>query len=999
MVALVSTLALLTVLLLGPIASPAPAAAAQDRPVVLTHGHVDGFETTYDATTGRLVVGIKDDTRIYDQGAVHRDPSTVTIAYQDPRSTTTLPAAQGAWAFLGQHGGTVAWVASQTGGDQAYSPWVGWSTERLSASLQGTGIVPAAGQPVTLDVTVEGPGDVFTYQMDSFGQPFNRYVDTTTGTGRIPVAANAHVHTNWIFTAEGDYHLTVTPSLATTAGTTVTGDPASYRVRVGEPALETTLDLTGATSYPAGGTADLRVTQTPETGLETYRWETAPTGSQEYSAVDGLSGATYDRVLSLADDGTQVRAVLLDGETVVATSPHVTLTVAPAPDPVPPVVVDPPVTPTPTPPVDPTPPVPTPTRPPVSPAPPVTPVPPTTGPVVLDRGHLDLFDVTYSDGRYVLAVKDDTRLHSDGSVFRDPADVVVAVDEHRSARTVPDAPAFGFLGAPGSTFYALPQVQDPELPWPGWSTERLAATLPAGTTADEVRLDVQVSGPGEVQTWQLDGFGNVVNRHVTGTSGTIPVAVPAHVHTSWAFTELGTYRLTVTPSGNLSDGTAVTGRAATYTVQVGPVAGQPTAPLAADLLLADADLVAGNSAGASAAPASVVPGDQIKLTVPGAAPADWVMPVFYSEPRQTTWAPFGSGSATATVPTDLPAGQHKVAAYDPAGALLGWAAFTVTASGPVDDRPAPTVPAPGAPGTAPDGALPPAPGGDATDLAPACLATPVVTEVDTPPLGGITSGHLDLGAVLDDGELTVRLKDDRTQPPAWVAPSSVVLRLDDAARSAVPVGTDFSFLGAPGDPVWSVGSVQQAGVPWLGWNTQHESLVQGATGAVTFSLDSVEGPGDLAVYGTGSFGGLGQRYLGTVAGFPSTMSVPLNQHIHGTWSFTAAGVYSVTLTQTATLADGRTTSGTGTLVFSVGDSSSTRTETTYVGRTADGAECELTAEQQAEVRAAGGTLASTGTGGTAEALSVTLLLVVVGGSLLALTAAARRRRPAAPVEA
>ncbi|WP_207212107.1 choice-of-anchor M domain-containing protein, partial [Promicromonospora panici] len=235
--AVVALLSTFVVPALSPTALAAgPASAAvPDREHVLTHGHVDGFETTYDADAGELVLSVRDDTRIYDSEPVFRTPESTTFAYEDPQSQVTLPPAEGGWAFLGEYGEATVWLGSQTGSDQEYTPWVGWSTERLLDSLAGTGITPASGQPVSLDVAVDGPGDVLTFQNDSFGQPINRYVDTTASDGgTIPVATNAHVHTNWIFTAEGDYTLTVTPSLATSDGGTVTGNAATYHVRVGE---------------------------------------------------------------------------------------------------------------------------------------------------------------------------------------------------------------------------------------------------------------------------------------------------------------------------------------------------------------------------------------------------------------------------------------------------------------------------------------------------------------------------------------------------------------------------------------------------------------------------------------------------------------------------------------------------------------------------------------------------------------------------------------------
>jgi surface-anchored protein len=200
---------------------------------------------------------------------------------------------------------------------------------------------------------------------------------------------------------------------------------------------------------------------------------------------------------------------------------------------------------------------------------------------VLTKGHIDLFEVTFDSASsgLRLSVKDDTGLYGAGAQLRDPADVTLAVDEELSATEVPAAPAYSFLGEPGDTVYSLPFTQDQQLPWPGWSTERLVSTLPAGTTlassGTPVSLQVDVEGPGEVQTWMTNAFGQPINRYVDTVDPAvdrIPVARGAHVHSAWAFTELGEYTLTVTPTATTEQGTTLSGPATDYHVRVGDAA-------------------------------------------------------------------------------------------------------------------------------------------------------------------------------------------------------------------------------------------------------------------------------------------------------------------------------------------------------------------------------------------------------------------------------------------
>lgn len=204
-------------------------------------------------------------------------------------------------------------------------------------------------------------------------------------------------------------------------------------------------------------------------------------------------------------------------------------------------------------------------------------------PIALTRGHIDAFEVTYdqASSKLKLRVKDDTELYSDGAVYRDPSTVVIDADQERAAFEVPDGldPEFDFLGDPGDTFYMLPEVQDPELPWPGWSTERLRSTLPGVSTAnDAVSLELDIDGPGDVHTFMSGSFGEVQNRFINTADAApdrIPVGSNNHVHTTWVFTEPGTYTMSVTPTATLSAGGTVTGDPASYEFHVG----DPLAPI------------------------------------------------------------------------------------------------------------------------------------------------------------------------------------------------------------------------------------------------------------------------------------------------------------------------------------------------------------------------------------------------------------------------------------
>lgn len=184
--------------------------------------------------------------------------------------------------------------------------------------------------------------------------------------------------------------------------------------------------------------------------------------------------------------------------------------------------------------------------------------------VVLERGHVDLIEVTVQGTRLVVSVKDDTR--PSGVVFRSPEQVQVRVQD-RARIAVPSGP-FGFLGPAGSQVYLLPQVQDPELVWPGWSTERLSAGQVVG---DRVTMRLSsVQGPGPVALFTTDQFGSptVLFDTAEGTARSIEVPIRTHAHASWAFRSPGVHRVTFEVSADVA-GSGPTTTVATYVFLVG----------------------------------------------------------------------------------------------------------------------------------------------------------------------------------------------------------------------------------------------------------------------------------------------------------------------------------------------------------------------------------------------------------------------------------------------
>jgi len=179
---------------------------------------------------------------------------------------------------------------------------------------------------------------------------------------------------------------------------------------------------------------------------------------------------------------------------------------------------------------------------------------------VLDAGHVDL-GPRFVDGAWRVQLRDD---RPDPPVWRDLEDAVIHVRD--AARvTVPDDPAFRFLGRPGTPVWVLPQVQDPDVVWPGWNTEDREVVA---RVLGEVRWRLHgVEGPGgrAARGFALflnDRFGAPAIRFAGARPMPQQLGVPlgTHAHGNWVFPAPGAYGLDVELSAALRDGTSVRDR-------------------------------------------------------------------------------------------------------------------------------------------------------------------------------------------------------------------------------------------------------------------------------------------------------------------------------------------------------------------------------------------------------------------------------------------------------
>lgn len=183
--------------------------------------------------------------------------------------------------------------------------------------------------------------------------------------------------------------------------------------------------------------------------------------------------------------------------------------------------------------------------------------------VVLDQGHVDVIGIAFENGSFDLHVHD-----SGTDTEYSPAEVkLVAKPEAEIA--VPADPEYRFLGAEGDRAWVLPQVEDPQLLWPGIGAEEIASGV---FTGDQLKVEVVgVSGPADVSIFTTDAFGKptVLVDSGDGLPDRITTGAGGHLHANWAFEAPGTYQLKVRVTGTLAaTGKKVTSAVATYCFKV-----------------------------------------------------------------------------------------------------------------------------------------------------------------------------------------------------------------------------------------------------------------------------------------------------------------------------------------------------------------------------------------------------------------------------------------------
>lgn len=793
------------------------------------------------------------------------------------------------------------------------------------------GALPAPAVPTT---TVQAPQNV------TVGDEVVLEAAVTTDTGsNAPPAPGGYVEFHdgatslgWTSITDGVATLPVTfdaPGEHSVTATYTSQEPQFYTASTAEPVTvtvsegdveppQTTLTVTGPDGPVLPGAAvTLGVAQDPATDLTVYQWSTRAPGALTFEPVDGATTDTLTVTATAADDGRQYRAALFTDDGIhVAVSAPFTLTVE-EDDPGtedgndagtedgndPPDQCEDPRT-------------------------------------MLTDEHVDLLAPVLDGSALELRAKVGTAADH---TYYDPADLLVQVKDPEAVATVPGGADYAFLGDVGDSLWMIPQTQDPEIVWAGWSTE----DLPAGALAgDAVQITLtDVVGPGELEVFQTAGLGAAPTRIFSSVDALEPrdKAVGQHVHANWAFTALGEYTLTFEVTGTLASGATVTTGEVDYAVVVGAPDCDPDDP--------------GDESGGDESGGDESGGDQSGGDTSG-----------------------GDGGDAAG--TDDGAEQGGSDSGDAGGV-----------------RPDPTA----KPTTKPTGDVCVPRSAASVRNTPSGSGTPGGGTSGESVV--LTNEHVDLIApVFDGGRLGLQAKVGTAADHTFYDPADVLVQVVPAAESTIPSGDAYAFLGSPGAPLWLIPETQNPDVVWAGWSTEGLAAGTFAGDAVAMRLVSAEGPGAVEVFQTTGFGDV-SRIFSSEESLPARQQ-SVGQHVHANWAFSAEGNYTLSFEVSATTAGGQSVttgpvaysfvvgerSGAGNAAASAGGVAAQALYRTDATPTATASHTPTASPTSSVVAADDCDLASTGASGT-------LALAVFGGLLLTAGAVAigahrRDRRPA-----
>lgn len=582
------------------------------------------------------------------------------------------------------------------------------------------------------------------------------------------------------------------------------------------------------------------------------------------------------------------------------------------------------------------------------------------GDYVIAGVHTEMLNAFLDGDRFTLGALADTAPGQQGRF--NPARTVFHLPDVEDAHTTVAA-GYDYIAPEGTDIFYIPSTRTRGLLYPGLGAEgiRPGALKDNTINLELVRSSVPEGGRAEVFTESGRDNPRVFSTNDKLAPHTITAG--GHEHLSWAFTRAGIYQLTFRATATLADGTPVSSEA-TYTIAVGTDAEEgfkllnaqnaakeatkdatseaTTTPEATSTATEsatgtpNASTSASAEAGASAEASASTGIRRVDASVNGQNAAQVTDPNGAKAAANGEQASQSGSGVTAISGTDNTTNNGSDKGESKGGnshgvkgsSVKGSNAQNVTAPGNNSGG----ILSSGLPGSLNQQCIATeVPAEDAKDskdaqkdskqsnqAAQAPTGIPTLAVVNAAEHSGreeVTHGHFDVGPVLNGGNLTSSVKDDRTSPARHVSPGALEFVLNDAAKLNLPAGME--DIAPAGTPVYMIGATQQQGVPWLGWSTQDPELLKQLDGPVTMSLNGFEGPGTLSTFLSGNFGSAGQKVFDSRSG--GSFQVPANTHQHSNWVFTAEGRYTVTIGWTARLKNGQQVSSESVLHFTVGN--------------------------------------------------------------------------------
>ena len=577
------------------------------------------------------------------------------------------------------------------------------------------------------------------------------------------------------------------------------------------------------------------------------------------------------------------------------------------------------------------------------------------GDYVIAGVHTEMLNAFLDGNQFTLGTLADTAPGQQGRF--NPAHTVFHLPDVEDAHTTVVA-GYDYIAPEGTDIFYIPSTRTRGLLYPGLGAEGIR---PGALKGDTINLELVRSSVPEGGRAEVFTESGRDNPRVFSTNDQLAphiITAGGHEHLSWAFTRAGIYQLTFRATATLTDGTPVSSEA-TYTIAVGTDAEDgfkllnaqnaakeatkgatseaTTIPEATSTATESATSSASASTSASAEASASTGIRRVDASVNGQNAAQVTDPNSAKAAANGEQASQGGSGVTAISGADNTTNNGSDKGESKGGnsrsvkgsSVKGSNAQNVTAPG---NNSGGGILSSGLPGSLNQQCIATeVPAEDAKDskdtqkdskqnaqAAQAPTGIPTLAVVNTAEHSGreeVTHGHFDVGPVLNGGNLTSSVKDDRTSPARHVSPGALEFVLNDAAKLNLPAGME--DIAPAGTPVYMIGATQQQGVPWLGWSTQDPELLKQLDGPVTMSLNGFEGPGTLSTFLSGNFGSAGQKVFDSRSG--GSFQVPANTHQHSNWVFTAEGRYTVTIGWTARLKNGQQVSSESVLHFTVGN--------------------------------------------------------------------------------